>query len=248
MLKMVTVTGADDKTDPMDLIEISQRYPFVEFGILLSARGASARFPSQGWIREFYRMKQQHNPDLKASCHLCGSIVREIFATGDWGWAVELFKSVPMLFDRIQLNTHGVEHEVSLALLGDSVLEMLRMEYNIIFQYDLANTKAFEHVAAQSNRCGCHAGVHALFDLSHGEGRLSTSYPAPLPGTYCGYAGGLSPDNVREELDKIINVTKTADFWIDAETHLRSGPAGDDIFDPNLVLRFLKEASAYVNH
>ena len=34
MLKMVTVTGADDSVKPSDLAEIAAEYPFVEFGLL----------------------------------------------------------------------------------------------------------------------------------------------------------------------------------------------------------------------
>jgi hypothetical protein len=35
-LKTVTITGADDAVDPEELLQIQQRYPFVEWGILLS--------------------------------------------------------------------------------------------------------------------------------------------------------------------------------------------------------------------
>ena len=41
MLKMVTVTGADDSVKPSDLAAGAAEYPFVEFGILF--RGAENR-------------------------------------------------------------------------------------------------------------------------------------------------------------------------------------------------------------
>ena len=35
-LNRVTITGADDFTEPKDLVELSEEFPFVEWAILLS--------------------------------------------------------------------------------------------------------------------------------------------------------------------------------------------------------------------
>ena len=42
-LTKVTLTGADDFTDPKRLIEISREYPFVEWGILFSLKHSKRR-------------------------------------------------------------------------------------------------------------------------------------------------------------------------------------------------------------
>ncbi len=42
----VTLTGADDSVRPAELVEISQQYPLVEWGILFSkSQQGTARFP-----------------------------------------------------------------------------------------------------------------------------------------------------------------------------------------------------------
>lgn len=51
MLERVTITGADDSTDISQLVELSQEFPFVEWGILVSRRSEGGpRFPSREWI------------------------------------------------------------------------------------------------------------------------------------------------------------------------------------------------------
>ena len=53
-LTKVTITGADDSVRVEDLLEINERFPFVEFGILVSKRtGGQAvpRFPSAEWMK-----------------------------------------------------------------------------------------------------------------------------------------------------------------------------------------------------
>jgi hypothetical protein len=49
-LDCVTVTGADDSVNPIDLTVHAARFPFLEFGILLSKKQiGSTRFPSLEW-------------------------------------------------------------------------------------------------------------------------------------------------------------------------------------------------------
>ena len=46
-LKCVTMTGADEDTDISRMIYLSRRYPFVEWGVLISATrsGQQNRYP-----------------------------------------------------------------------------------------------------------------------------------------------------------------------------------------------------------
>ena len=84
------------------------------------------------------------------------------------------------------------------------------------------------------------AGVNCstLFDLSHGAGVLPEQWPKPLPGIRCGYAGGLSPDNIKEQLTLISAAVGDTPIWIDMETHVRSN--NDRLFDLGKVEQVLK--------
>ena len=97
----VTITGADDFTDPKDLVELSEEFPFVEWGILLSAskEGMGPRFPSPKWIEELAQFKDKIN----LAGHICGSWVRKLAVNID----NSVFKERPEFleyFPRIQLN------------------------------------------------------------------------------------------------------------------------------------------------
>ena len=41
MLNRVTFTGVDDKTNIDDLVYLAEKYPFVEFGILVSKNNSN---------------------------------------------------------------------------------------------------------------------------------------------------------------------------------------------------------------
>ncbi|MDF2421383.1 MAG: hypothetical protein OPY06_00025, partial [Nitrosopumilus sp.] len=74
-------------------------------------------------------------------------------------------------------------------------------------------------------------------------GILPDQWSAPFEGAYTGYAGGLGPDNLENELHKIAEVCGENPIWIDAETKLRSD--NDRIFDLQKG-EFLKIAEPWV--
>ncbi len=219
-ISKVTMTGADDSIDPEKLLELSKTYPFVEWGILLSRSSfGSNRFPSLRWMNEltYYATKFPHI--INFSGHLCGAYVREIllgkfFVENEVG-------AVPVLFRRYQINTHGQPHEVFFAGLWKILQENPSKEF--IFQYDNINTEAFDSCSEK------YKNVSALFDLSHGAGILAEDWPKPLTEVKCGYAGGLSPENIIDQLKRIEDKVGDKEIWIDMETHIRSDH--DRLFD-----------------
>jgi hypothetical protein len=241
MLKTVTVTGADESISPWELVPIAEQYPFVEFGILANGSLASrSRFPAaKAWIEDLHIVKERHG--LKLASHLCGRLARE-FLVGE---------HVPIdfaLYGRYQINTHGVLHPFDHAKLRSTVNFLTRGGSQVIFQGDDVNTRAMLACRGPSPHCDHHSNrdldVAVLFDLSHGGGVLPDTWPAPLDGIPCGYAGGLSPENVSGQIVEILKAAGDVDSWIDAETYLRS--PDDLVFDLGKVRRFLDAASPHV--
>jgi len=76
-----------------------------------------------------------------------------------------------------------------------------------------------------------------LFDSSGGRGLAPVSWPAPLPGTTCGYAGGLGPDTLTEQLPLIHTAANGRGYWIDMEGRLRTP---EDRFDLDRARRCLE--------
>jgi hypothetical protein len=233
----VTVTGADDSVDPGDLIRLQKEYPFAEFGILLSRKAmGSDRFPSYGWIKEL--AGRDHGLNLAG--HFCGGWVKEMYATGEVpdDLAMGYNEIFGLEFQRFQFNTHGYKHQSSPSNIKNLFGKWFN-GYGIIFQYDDVNKHLLEY--AQDVKS---IDNQALFDLSHGAGVLPDEWPKPLPNVYCGYAGGLSPENVADNLALIEPLVGNRRIWIDAETWVRS--FDDTKFDLDLVRDFLSASSEYV--
>ena len=215
----VTMTGPDDSIRPEDLVAIAKEFPFVEWGILLSRsqEGAGTRFPSREWMGRLKAVAEQH--DLALAGHLCGGWVRDLACNGKFSWLDER-PELPGMFRRLQLNFHAERHDVTEGIWN----ELAKLpETQFIFQMDERNNYLF-HVALAK-------GINAvpLFDVSHGAGVVPSAWPNPIDSVYCGYAGGLGPDTLREQLQKIADTVGDRTIWIDMETRIRSN--ADQQFD-----------------
>lgn len=212
-IKQITFTGADDSINPEDLINISQEFPFVEWGILLSKSSIETpRFPSMKWMDKLNELCDDHSLDeeIMLSGHLCGRWLR------DWLIGVNSMPDFPLfsLFKRIQLNFHGGSQKVD----EDKFFSILKSGEgkDFIFQIDEKNNELY--------RSAIQEGVNAypFFDLSGGAGLLPEKWDTPLDSKYCGYAGGLGPDNLDEQLEKINKIIGDRTIWVDMETKVRS--------------------------
>jgi hypothetical protein len=237
ILERVTVTGADDGTDPEDLFRLSVKYPFVEWGILLSkSQEGNSRFPSLRWIEHlkwlidgkphwFETEGKKTKPAL--SGHLCGSWVRELCA-GRLTFLADR-PTICAMFERVQLNFHANTHSVH----KDEFTRALKSWKTVnqyIFQFDNTNNWILATANAEN------INVAPLFDTSGGAGIYPGSWPLGF-GASCGYAGGLHPDKITEQLPRIRAAAEHCKIWIDIETHVRSND--DKLFDLDKVEKFL---------
>lgn len=207
-LDRVTITGADDSIAAHELKALSRDFPFVEWGILFSmTQQGSPRFPTERWI--------EHLPEgLNYAAHLCGRYVRDVVLDAKFRWLDSGYNR-PGIFQRVQLNFHGQFHKAHPDL--ESVLRFYA-DYKFIFQCDGVNDDSVLNLCITNED-----QFSPLFDTSGGAGILPESWPNAWSGTYCGYAGGLGPDNVIEQLHAIEpHVGGRCSWWIDMERRVRS--------------------------
>ncbi len=238
LLDRVTVTGVDDSIWPFDLIAVTRDYPFVEWGMLLSKNytnhtTGAQRFPSLEWVKLILATSSLCK--LRLSAHVCGRWVRDICSGGD-----ELLKDLGTdllsQFDRMQLNFHAMPHKADI----DAMAARLTLYHKLgIRQFILQLDGVNDMMLAPLRQRGL--DVVGLYDLSGGAGILPGEWKKVADG-YCGYAGGLSPENVAGELERIAAI-ETYPIWIDAETHLRS--KGGTQFDLEKVRAFLEQAKNF---
>lgn len=187
-LDRVTITGADDSIDPQELARLAKDFPFVEWAILLSSsQEGGPRFPSLDWMLTLQEVAKL--TPMRLAGHLCGRWVRDLCLGGR---VFELERAaIARMFQRIQINFHGERHRVSDLVFAHSLKVWERDEY--VIQFDNVNNETL----AMLNSHGVRAVP--LFDLSSGAGVEPASWPAPV-GDYCGYAGGLHPDKIGQQL------------------------------------------------
>lgn len=235
-LKTVTMTGADDRTQIKELVKISKEYPFVEWGVLLSkSQEGSNRFPSRKWIVSLNEEINYNEIDIpvQTSAHLCGRWVRDLLK-GEIN--CEYFGLE--LFDRVQLNFHSERHNFSKNVFVKALKKLQDSYRTIIFQLDNVNNNLLEKVIE--------SGIPAqgLFDKSGGAGIVPSLWPAPSGHFECGYAGGLGPDNLRQELERINDMAGESQIWIDMETKVRSNHDMD--FDLDKVVKCLEISKEFM--
>ncbi len=236
-ISTVTITGIDLYSNLSRLEALQTRFPFVEWGVLLSKtkEGKDNRYPPTEWVTDLIAAP------LHVSGHVCGLWARDVAEGGDMfvrerrelGW-LELFR-------RVQLN---VSH----------VLEDIRMPYEG-FHRAIAKIKPRVIVQVKNLHPAVLApilhDVDFLFDCSGGRGVLPEAWPTPvhapshnertlLPN--CGYAGGLNPDNLPGQLPLMLAAAEGQPVWIDVESGVRTS----DVLDLDKVERFLEAAQPYV--
>ena len=219
-LQAVSLTGADDTVSPSKLLEISARFPLVEWAILSSEkRQGTMRYPSEAWLIEFL----DTCPGVKKAIHLCGKDVDAFLAKDS-----KMLKKVSQ-FDRVQLNFNQRREPKDLGVLAE-VANLVPA--SVILQHNSANKDLWSLMRHRIE------GLSILFDSSGGGGRSpKDGWPDMLPGTVCGFAGGLGPDNIESEFAAISKIAAGRAYWLDMEGKLRS-PV-DDSFDREACIAVL---------
>lgn len=135
-INKVTITGADDKTNPSDLINLSIKYPFVEWAILFSnSRQGQERYPSEDWKMKFDTLVRLiPGSDRQVAAHFCGWYSSEVLENSN----IDLLKNLSSIFKRVQIN-YNFKRSKNWNLT--SVLEYAKEnpDRSIIFQYKLTN-------------------------------------------------------------------------------------------------------------
>ncbi len=211
MIKTVTITGADDFSKPEEIIKLTEEYPTLhtEWGLALSKkREGQPQYPSRTWINEF--ILQSKGQKLALAGHLCGEWLAELIAC-----EFTYHRDRPDCwdaFDRVQLNFSKRSWPG-----GDEFpADLINYDKTFIFQMEGVNDKFYNMAMEGQVQC------YPLFDMSLGNGISPEKWPSPLHPYLNGYAGGLGPDNLAEELKKIEEITFNNPIWIDMTTKVRT--------------------------
>ena len=234
-LKTVTFTGIDEMTDIERLVDIQNRYPYAEFGLLMSMNWAENgnRYPNPDILDRLC------GRGLHLSLHLCGRLSRKSFI-GNWSDLSEICQvneEKVEMFDRIQLN---VAHQSVDGLIKTDGCPFDVKQF-IIQQRSADDCELYK--LNEGNEL-----TAMLCDMSGGRGLFDIAF---LPyvgekGKMVGYAGGLDEDNVVFRLYQIEESEPENDYWVDMESSLRRNEK--DLFDLDTVERILEKIDKWVKN
>lgn len=191
----IAFTGVDRIEDINALQALSARYP-IEWGVLVDdAQTSKPLFPDAAKRHKFVTAG-----GLRLAAHVCGEEARKIANAPDTV-LVNLTG-----FQRIQVN-----HSFS-GSTDDQIEHTWRFGRRLGARTMLQCNSAFPGEQR----------LDWLFDTSFGTGVAPASWPSlPRCGPFCGYSGGINPDNVTEVMKKINAATGDL-YWLDMESGVRT--------------------------
>jgi hypothetical protein len=222
-LTSITFTGIDERTDIDRVREISEKYPYVEWGVLLSYHWQENgnRYPNPALLEKL------EYGGLRLSAHLCGQMARDV-ADGETRKMYETINWNFDIFRRCQLNTNVSARYQELR----SMRPFDRMLNEVILQMNGGDSldsflryceKPLFHVAY-------------LLDASGGRGINTPIRVFDNKDIHIGYAGGINPENVGAKLKQLLDFYSYGSFWIDMESGVRTE---DDWLDLDKVQQVL---------
>jgi hypothetical protein len=195
----LTFTGVDSIESIPAMRVLSSRYP-IEWGVLFDPlRRGEVLFPDAA-VRDAVA-----RAGVRLSVHVCGEVAAAIVQ--GQSPAVQFAG-----FSRLQIN-HG---------RAGSTAQQIR------HSRDFAAGQGMRAVLQCQGTFPQDAGVDWLFDVSFGTGAAAREWP-PLSSSqpFCGFSGGLGPDNVQARLASA-PVAPGVRYWIDMESGVRT----EGRFDP----------------
>lgn len=213
----VGCTGFDDTHKFEEVAQFAASSDLVEVGIPVSReKQGRATYPTFKWIQDYLKFVSKNHQDLRHALHVNGDICRD-FLNGKL--SPELKKLISITYQasetpvvgRIQMSLDDKPDLEALAKL----VEKLSM-FRISFPYN-------SHTASMLTKAADLFMFDILVDSSAGKGLLPDSWPPIIfPDRFQGYAGGLTPENIKDNLNNIsLIVPSDTAIGIDVETGIK---------------------------
>lgn len=223
-IERITFTGADDITRVSEMAGISCAFPHVEWGILVSSLTGprKTRFPSLNWRNQLSDAVKASDGRMRVSAHLCGEAAQSALLGRD---PCEHVGNLFRVCERYQINFKYHSQKI----FAPAVASMAKaLAQTVIVQMsDNSNSDLCDGLFI------CGAKFDVLWDYSGGRGVTPEHWPRRmLNARMNGYAGGLTPSNLAQEIHKI---ESAADMYynVDMETGVRSKSSTGDEFSLN---------------
>ena len=250
-LKYITCSDPRDFNDIYKIIDLTQISPRVEIAVQMHPSKVSPGTPRYEWFGKLVDyvdlMHGFERYNVNLAVHVNEQYCEEICRTGKIPAELKPFfekyydseKKHPVV-KRWQLNmsktaVRDINYDAVQKLFADNPKNEFILQYN----------DRTEQVAWTLYEMGTKFSL--LYDASGGRGIAPGSWNRPVYDVVpMGYSGGLSPENVVENLKKISSVVPKhrEDIWIDAEGKLKT----DGKFDVELAANYILAAEKWLQN
>lgn len=237
-LKYITCSDPRNHNTHDEMFDLWKMDPRVEIAVQMHPGKVSADTERYKWIKalvdSLYIRKPEYNLAIHVNNDWCDDICNGKIPDELKPLFRARYKSTfKHIIGRIQLNMPQKTADNFNPQKLKPVIDFYDKQ-DFIIQYNARTKDAVDEL----HKTG--AKFQLLFDASGGRGIDVTTWCAPVfPGKHMqGYSGGMSPENVADNLTKISRVAGAYDIWIDAEGKLKR----DDKFDVNRAKQYIQNA------
>lgn len=242
VLKYITCSGANEYTNIDDLLALAKEYPMMEIGIQVSDKKITDNPARFDWIIALQEKVAAQKLAPNIALHVNGNWVQQFACRAmipELDYFLNLQDGKKCLFvKRLQINfLIGNDYRIDFGRFCQAMTD--RAPRPIVLPYNNRNAIFVKKIYNKSIKFDC------LYDSSHGEGVLPKQHQAPVfKDCLQGYSGGLSADNVAEQLQKLSLVVKPERaIYIDAEGKLKGK---DGYFDLQKCRDYIENALSAV--
>lgn len=243
-LRYITCSDPREYNDFYDIANLAQLSPRVEIAVQAHPSKMSRGMPRNEWFYEFLQYVLREKYDINLAVHVNLEWCDEICRTGKIPADLKRFFDLRReyyspVIKRWQLNipadTVPNVNVRALTQLFDACITR-----NFIIQYNARTSDLAKQLYANKAR------FSTLLDESGGCGVDQTNWSAApvFVGVPQGFSGGLSPENVKDNLTKIFSIEHSwayDDVWIDAEGKLKT----DKKFDVARAHQYVLNAESW---
>ena len=234
-LQRISCVGANEKLAVGDCVDFLARNPRAELGVGVSKQKGGAGTARNKWLGELLDEHRGGRVPLHVNNDWSVGVANNRYPEE----LIDFLKTKPA--SKMQVNLGGcgytskdieVKKFIASVVRADELGSRLILSYNPEFAAIIKNI--YESVGDKFD---------VLYDASFGYGKRADKYESVFPNLVQGYAGGLSPDNIAEQLDKIASAQPSGRLvrvFIDAEGGLRSD--NKNVIDLNKAEQFVYNA------
>lgn len=261
-LRYVTCSDPREHNKISEMVDLA-KLPNAEIAVQCHPSKMLSGMPRNVWFNDLLRVAR-NEVDMNLAIHINKEWADSICVHGKIPDIISQWINLKTstgrpVIKRIQLNMPQTTAK-NIDVNGMVIMLHYFHDREFIFQYKDSNVGAISNLHCvvsafnKSVRENQQLNFSLLFDESGGHGLAPKEWRGPIyKERPMGYSGGMSPDNVVENLDKINNVVpEHRKIWIDAEGKLKSPqqlPDGTekDLFDVNLARLYVQRANEWNN-